>query len=212
MAGFGTVQTLFKDPTTQFDSLEAILEKPLNIAGKWDTDYGHVTRGHMVKVVTKTVNGITEEFVRPILVGKVKAVSGAIVTLEAGAAAGQGLIGKTLNKVTAAGVVSALTTTVSAVVDTEGALESRTLYDVRITFSGAGHGLVAGDFVGCEGLTGTEAALGIIHESHNNDNGGAAVSFRAIYWTGKLIGNTALFQKWIANAKVYQNTLFFQTY
>lgn len=214
MAGFNAVKQIYVDPTVHYDALEGILEPVLNLQGTWDPAYGHVTRGHMLKRVTGvTVQGIANVTVdRPMLVGKVTAVSGNVVTLAAGAAAGQGLVGKTLTKVTAAGVVSALTVTVSSLIDSEGALESRSLYPVNVTFSGA-HGLTVGDFVGAEGLSTSDVADGISYESHNKDHDGSvAVTVRGVFDTTKLVGSDAVLVKFLVGARVRDGLLLFRTY
>lgn len=215
MPGFTNTQKIYESPMVHFDALEGILEAPLNLQGIWDYDYGHVTRGHLLKRVTgklPVTGNVTGTLERPMIVGKVIAVNGNTVTLDKGAAAGQGLIGKTLTKVTADGTITALTVTVVGVLDAEGALESRTLYPVNLTFSGA-HNLAVGDYIGCEGLTDTDIADGISYESHNKDQDPTvAVTVRAVFKNDHIQGPDAFKVKALKSARVRDDLLLFSTY
>ena len=214
MPGLTNIQKIYESPMTHYDALEGILEPVLNLQATWDGAYGNVTRGIPLKIATGKLplsGNITGDVARPMIVGKVVAVAGSTVTLEKGAAAGAGLVGKTLTKVTSAGVVSALATTVAGVVDEKGATESRSLYRVVITFTAA-HGLVVGDFVGCEGLTGTDKADGISYESHNyQDDPTVAVTVRGVFKNDHVAGPDA-FKVAVLQGRVRYDLLLFRTY
>lgn len=209
MAGFTQVNTIYVNPMVHFDALEGILEPTLNLQGVWDRNYGHVTRGTLLKrVAGQTVQGIPGITVsRPMVLGKVISVNGNAVTLEKGAAGGAGLIGKTLTKVVTAGTVTALTVAVTDVRDTENATDARSLYPVVITFAGA-HGLVAGDFVGCEGLATSDKADGVAYESHNADHDNSvAVIVRAVLDNTKVVGPDAFKVSALTGARVRDGLL-----
>lgn len=209
MAGFTSVQTIYTDPTVHFDALEGILEPVLNLQGVWDRAYGHVIRGHLTKrIAGQTVQGIAGITVnRPMVVGKVTAVNGNAVTLEKGAAAGSGLIGKTLTKLVAAGTVTALTVAVTDVRDTENSTDARNLYPVVVTFAGA-HGLAVGDYVGCEGLTTADKADGISYESHNADHDiSVAIVIRGVLDNTKVVGPDAFKTSALTGARIRDGLL-----
>lgn len=214
MAGFNSVNTIYVDPSVQFDALEGILEPVLNVQGVWDRDYGHVVRGMLLKrVAGQTVQGIAGITVdRPMVLGKVVAVSGSTVTLDRGAAGSLKLAGKTLTKVTEAGAVSDLTVTVVDIRDTENSVDARTIYPVKVTFSGA-HGLTVGDYVGCEGLKATDVADGVSYESHNADQDtSVAVVVRGVLDNTKVVGPDAFKTKALVGSRVRDGLLLFCTF
>lgn len=209
MAGFTQVNAIYTDPTVHFNALEGILEPTLNLQGVWDRAYGHVTRGTLLKrVAGQTVQGIAGLTVaRPMVLGKVVSVNGNAVTLDKGAAGGAGLIGKTLTKVVEAGTVTNLAVAVTDVRDTENAVDARSLYPVVITFAGA-HGLVAGDYVGCEGLATADKADGVAYESHNADHDtSVAVIVRGVLDNTKVIGPDALKTSALTGSRVREGLL-----
>lgn len=214
MPGLTNVQKIYESPMTHYDALEGILEPVLNLQGTWDKDYGHVTRGIPLKIAQGKLplaGEPTGDVERPMIVGKVVAVAGSTVTLEKGAAAGAGLIGKTLTKVTEAGAISNLTVEVAGVVDTAGATESRSLYRVTMTFSGA-HGLAVGDYVGCEGLVAADKADGVSYESHNKDDDTTvAVTVRGVFKNDHVAGPDA-FKKAVLGARVRYDLILFSTF
>ena len=215
MAGFSNIVKIYDDALIHYDALEGILEPVLNVQGTWDPSYGHVTRGLLLKrVAGVTVQGVANVTVeRPMVLGLITAVNGPIVTLARGSAAGSGLIGKVLTKVVTGGAVTALVPTVVSVLDTEGATESRSIYAINITFSTATGLPVVGDFLGCEGLVDADVADGVSYESHNRDQDpSVAVTVRAVFKAASVVGNAAIFTKFITRARVRDDLLFLQAY
>lgn len=206
-----TIQTVYVDRVTKFDALEAYGGYTFNIPGNWDTDYGHVIRGKLLKSVTKTINGAPAVVRRPMVLGKVIAVNGTTVTLEKNSAVGAGLIGKTLTKVVAAGTVSNLAVTVTAIKDEEGRPNSTPLFTVDVTFSGA-HGLTTNDWLGCEGLTTSDKASGISLESHNNADPTLAVVKEAKFENAKVTGPDAFKLSALKSSEIDANVLIFATF